>query len=176
MKLLFAPGTCSLGIHLLLEEIGKPYETQRVNLQEGAQHKPDFTSVNPKSKVPTLVRDDGSVLTEFPAIAFWLARTNPEAKLPPDDPDGQARALEAMDYVAGTMHPQGFGRIFRPSNFSSPPSGWTFPMRRMAGSALSWCSTSMTPGWSFRSSGPEMRLSDACRPNRCNAPEAAHRR
>jgi hypothetical protein len=30
MRLLFAPGTCSLGIHLLLEEIGKPYETQRV--------------------------------------------------------------------------------------------------------------------------------------------------
>jgi glutathione S-transferase len=115
MKLLFAPGTCSLGIHLLLEEIGKPYETQRVNLQEGAQHKPDFTSVNPKSKVPTLVRDDGSVLTEFPAIAFWLARTNPEAKLPPDDPDGQARALEAKDYVVGTMHPQGLGRIFRPN-------------------------------------------------------------
>src|SRR5580658_2755688 len=95
MKLMFAPGSCALGIHLLLEEIGKPYETERVNLQEGAQYKPEFTSVNPKSKVPTLVRDDGSVLTEFPAIAFWLARTNPQANLLPDDPDAQARALEA---------------------------------------------------------------------------------
>ena len=74
MKLMFAPGACSIGIHVLLEEIGKPYETQRVNLQEGAQYKPDFTTINPKSKVPTLVRDDGSVLTEFPAIAYWLAR------------------------------------------------------------------------------------------------------
>jgi len=118
MKLMFAPGACSLGIHLLLEEIGKPYETQRVNLMEGAQYKPDFTTVNPKSKVPTLVRDDGSVLTEFPAIAFWLARTNPAAKLLPDDPDAQARALEAMDYVVATMHMQGFTRIFRPGNFS----------------------------------------------------------
>ncbi len=118
MKLMFAPGACSLGIHLLLEEIGKPYETQRVNLMEGAQYKPDFTTVNPKSKVPTLVRDDGSVLTEFPAIAYWLARTNPAAKLLPDDPDAQARALEAMDYVVATMHMQGFTRIFRPGNFS----------------------------------------------------------
>jgi len=118
MKLMFAPGSCALGIHLLLEEIGKPYETQRVNLQEGAQYKPEFTAVNPKSKVPTLVRDDGSVLTEFPAIAYWLARTNPQAKLLPDDPDAQARALEAMDYVVATMHMQGFGRIFRPANFS----------------------------------------------------------
>jgi len=118
MKLLFAPGACSLGIHLLLEEIGKPYETERVNLQGGAQFQAPFTTVNPKSKVPTLVRDDGSVLTEFPAIAYWLARTNPAAKLLPEDPEGQARALEAMDYVVSTMHMQGFGRIFRPANFS----------------------------------------------------------
>ncbi|HUB12891.1 MAG TPA: glutathione S-transferase N-terminal domain-containing protein [Acetobacteraceae bacterium] len=118
MKLMYAPGACSIGIHVLLEEIGKPYETQRVNLAEGAQYKQDFTSVNPKSKVPTLVRDDGSVLTEFPAIAYWLARTNPQAKLLPDDPDAQARALEAMDYVVATMHMQGFTRIFRPGNFS----------------------------------------------------------
>jgi glutathione S-transferase len=118
MKLLYAPGACSLGIHLLLEEIGKPYETERVNLQGGAQYQAPFTSVNPKSKVPTLVRDDGSVLTEFPAIAYWLARTNPGAKLLPDDADAQARALEAMDYVVATMHMQGFTRIFRPGNFT----------------------------------------------------------
>ncbi|HEY1931293.1 MAG TPA: glutathione S-transferase N-terminal domain-containing protein [Acetobacteraceae bacterium] len=118
MKLLFAPGACSIGIHLLLEEIGKPYEAERVNLQGGAQYQAPFTAVNPKSKVPTLVRDDGSVLTEFPAIAYWLARTNPGAKLLPDDVDAQARALEAMDYVVSTMHMQGFTRIFRPGNFS----------------------------------------------------------
>jgi glutathione S-transferase len=118
MKLYFAPGACSLGIHVLLEEIGKPYETSPVNLREGAQYKPDFTAVNPKSKVPTLERDDGSVLTEFPAIAYWLAGTNPDARLLPADLDGQARALEAMDYVVATLHMQGFGRLFRPSGFA----------------------------------------------------------
>lgn len=118
MKLLYSPGACSLGIHALLEEIGKPYESERINLQGGAQYQAPFTSINPKSKVPTLVRDDGSVLTEFPAIAYWLARTNPQAKLLPDDPDAQARVLEAMDYVVATMHMQGFTRIFRPGNFS----------------------------------------------------------
>ncbi|MBV9248003.1 MAG: glutathione S-transferase N-terminal domain-containing protein [Acetobacteraceae bacterium] len=118
MKLMYSPGACSLGIHLLLEEIGQPYQAEVVNLREGAQYKPEFTSVNPKSKVPTLVRDDGSVLTEFPAIAFYLARANPQAKLLPDDAEAQARALEAMDYVVATMHMQGFTRIFRPGNFS----------------------------------------------------------
>lgn len=118
MKLMYAPGACSMGIHVLLEEVGKPYEAQAVDLRSGGQFKPEFTAMNPKSKVPTLVRDDGSVLTEFPAIAYWLACTNPQSKLLPDDADGQARALEAMDYAVATMHMQGFARIFRPSNFA----------------------------------------------------------
>jgi len=118
MKLMYSPGACSLGIHVLLEEIGKPYQTEAVNLREGGQFKPEFTSVNPKSKVPTLVRDDGSILTEFPAIAFWLARTNPDKHLLPDDADTQARVLEALDYVVATVHMQGFSRMFRASNYT----------------------------------------------------------
>jgi glutathione S-transferase len=118
MKLYYAPGACSLGIHVLLEEIGKPYEGVVVNLRQGEQFQPDFTAVNPKSKVPTLERDDGSVLTEFPAIAYWLARSNPGAHLLPEDADGQTRALEAMDYAVATIHMQGASRLFRPSNFT----------------------------------------------------------
>ena len=69
MKLFYAPGACSIGIHVLMEELGKPYDGVAVNLREGAQFKPEFTSVNPKSKVPTVVDDNGTVRTEFPAIA-----------------------------------------------------------------------------------------------------------
>ncbi len=119
MKLYYAPGACSVGIHVLLEEIGKPYEAQPVNLREGEQYKPPFTEKNPKSKVPTLERDDGSILTEFPAIALWLARTNPDKHLLPDDAEGQARAFEAMDYCVATLHMQGFSRIVRPGNYSA---------------------------------------------------------
>jgi glutathione S-transferase len=122
MKLMYSPGACSIGIHVLLEEIGKPYEAQLVNLREGGQFKPEFTSVNPKSKVPTLVRDDGSVLTEYPAIAYWLARTNPDKKLLPDDVDAQARTLEALDYAVSTVHMQGFSRLFRASNYTPNPA------------------------------------------------------
>lgn len=122
MKLYYAPGACSIGIHVLLEEIGKPYEAVAVNLREGAQYKPDFTAVNPKSKVPTLARDDGSVLTEYPAIAYWLARTNPSANLLPDNIDLQAHALELTDYAVATIHMQGFGRQFRSANFTPNPA------------------------------------------------------
>jgi glutathione S-transferase len=117
MKLYYAPGVCSIGIHVLLEEIGKPYELEAVNLREGAQYQPQFTQVSPKSKVPALQRDDGSVLTEFPVIASWLAKKNPEAKLIPPDLETETRAMEAMEYAVATMHGQGFARIFRPGNF-----------------------------------------------------------
>ncbi|HEY6438690.1 MAG TPA: glutathione S-transferase N-terminal domain-containing protein [Acetobacteraceae bacterium] len=122
MKLMYSPGACSIGIHVLLEEIGKPYEAQLVNLREGGQFKPEFTSVNPKSKVPTLVRDDGSVLTEYPAIAYWLARTNPDKKLLPEDVEAQVRAIEALDYAVATVHMQGFSRLFRASNYTPNPA------------------------------------------------------
>ncbi|MDI3306398.1 MAG: glutathione binding-like protein [Acetobacteraceae bacterium] len=118
MKLYYSPGACSVGIHVVLEEIGKPYELALVPLKDGAQYKPDYVAVNPKSKVPALQRDDGSVLTEWPVIATWLARTNPQAKLMPTDLEGEIRCLEAMDYICGTIHPQGFTRQFRAANFT----------------------------------------------------------
>jgi glutathione S-transferase len=118
MDLYFAPGTCSIGIHVILEEIGKPYNRRKLDFAKREQHAPEFTKINPKGKVPALVRDDGSVLTEFPAIATWLARSNRHKHLLPEDLDGQTRALEAVDYVVATIHMQGFGRLFRPGNFT----------------------------------------------------------
>jgi glutathione S-transferase len=118
MKLYYAPGTCAIGIHVLLEEIGKPYQLELVDFRDGAQYKPPFTGINRKSKVPTLARDDGSILTEFPVIARWLARQNPQANLIPQDEETETRAMEIMEYVVGTIHPEGFRRLFRTERFA----------------------------------------------------------
>jgi glutathione S-transferase len=122
MKLYYAPGACSIGIHVLLEEIGKPYQAEAVNFREGAQYKPPFTGINSKSKVPTLERDDGSILTEFPVIARWLALRNPEAGLIPKDEEADIRAMEVMEYAVGTIHSQGFTRLFRTERFTPSPA------------------------------------------------------
>jgi glutathione S-transferase len=118
MKLLYAPGACSIGIHVILEEIGAPFEIERVSLRDGEHLRSSFTSINPKSKVPTLIRDDGSVLTEFPAIAYYLANTHPAAKLWPEGVEAQSRALEIIDYIVATIHMQGFSRMFAPGKFA----------------------------------------------------------
>jgi glutathione S-transferase len=119
MKLYYSPGACSIGIHVLLEEIGKPYQLEVVNLREGAQFKPPFSGVSPKGKVPALERDDGTVLTEFPVIARWLGR---QANLLPKEEEADTRAMEAMEYAVGTMHGQGFARLFRSERFAPSAS------------------------------------------------------
>ncbi len=123
MKFFYTPNTCSLGIHILLEEIGEPYELSKVDFATRQQHGEDYRAISPKSKVPALQLDDGTVITEWPAVAFYLASKFPAAKLMPKDLMKQVRALEVCDYVVATIHMQGFSRTARPENFTFDEAG-----------------------------------------------------
>jgi glutathione S-transferase len=106
MKFYMTPGSCTTGIHILLEELDLAFEAYIVNLPAGDHHKPEYLSINPKSTIPTLVRDDGTALTEFQAIAWWLARKYPKAHLLPDDIEGETLVVEIMAYVVAVIpHP-----------------------------------------------------------------------
>jgi glutathione S-transferase len=118
LTLCYMPPTCAIGIHVILEEIGKPYKWRKIDFAQHEHHKPEYLAINPKGKVPALIRDDGSVLTEWPAIAMWLALTNGDANLLSTDPDKIARTLEAIDYIVATLHAQAWARFFRPQNFT----------------------------------------------------------
>lgn len=119
MKLFYSPGACSLGVHVALEEIGAPFTTQRISTRDGSNLKPEYLAVNPKGKVPALALDDGTVITEYPAIAMYLARANPGAALLPEGLRGEIDCLSVLDYIAGTVHPMGFTRQFRAARFAS---------------------------------------------------------
>ena len=112
LKFYMTPGSCSTGIHILLEELALPFEVTIVNLPGGDHLKPEYVALNPKGTIPTLVLDDGQALTEFQAIAYWLARAYPRRRLLPDNPLLAMRALELMAYVVGTVHGQGYTRVF----------------------------------------------------------------
>jgi glutathione S-transferase len=118
LKLYMTPGSCSTGIHILLEELELVFEAYIVNLPAGDQYKPDYLAINPKSTIPTLVKPDGHAITEFCAIAYWLARSYPKAKLLPGDVDGDTLVLEAMNYIVSTIHMQGFTRIFTTDHYA----------------------------------------------------------
>ena len=74
MKLYFAPMTCSLSPHIVLRELGLPFELIRVdNKTKRTADALDFLTINPKGYVAALVLDNGSVLTEGPVIVQYLA-------------------------------------------------------------------------------------------------------
>lgn len=118
MKLYMTPGSCSTAIHIILEELDEVFEAYVVNLPAGDHFKPDYVAINPKSTIPTLVRRDGTSLTEVQAIAYWLARSHPRARLWPDGVESESRLIEAMAYIVGTIHGQGFARIFATNSFA----------------------------------------------------------
>src|SRR6056297_1190235 len=119
--LCYAKKTCSIGIHVLLEETGAPFDLRIVDFSKKEQKTPDYLALNPKGKVAALVRDDGSVLTEYAAIAMWLALQHPEKTLMPTDPEGMVRTLEAMDFVIGTVHMLSWRMFRRPDAYSDIP-------------------------------------------------------
>jgi glutathione S-transferase len=84
MKLYYSPGACSLSPHIVAGEAGLAIELEKVDL---AEHKTasgqDYLAVNPKGYVPALRLDDGSVLTEGPAIVQYLADQKPASGFGP---------------------------------------------------------------------------------------------
>lgn len=121
MRLFHSPGACSEGILLLLEETGAPYAVEIVDLKSGQQRAPAYLAQNPKGKVPALLRPDGSLLTEFPVIALWLARRFPEAGLIGDGIEAEVRALELTEYIVASLHMRGFTLFKVPQKFAADP-------------------------------------------------------
>jgi glutathione S-transferase len=122
MKLYFGPGSCALASHIVLEEIGKPFEAVKLDLAAGEQRKPDYLAINPKGRVPALITAAG-VLTETPAILVYLAQTSPEAGLAPTDPWALAKVQEFTSYLASTVH-VAHAHKQRGSRWSDDPASW----------------------------------------------------
>ena len=103
MKLYYSQGACSLSDHIVLEWIGKPFETQRVSHAEMKQ--PDYLRLNPAGAVPVL-DDGGYILTQNAAILGYLADLNPELKLGGDGtPRGRAEVTRWLAFINADVHP-----------------------------------------------------------------------
>jgi glutathione S-transferase len=117
MKFYYGIGSCSLVVRFLLLHAGEMFDAVSLDLEAGEQHEPCFLSLNPKGKVPVIVRDDGRVLTEIGTISTWIAATHPEARLIPDELDARIRVQETLEYCISTIHAFGVLRIFAPLVF-----------------------------------------------------------
>jgi len=126
-RLYYSPGACSMAAHIVLEEIGSPYELSLISssgLREGRRTATlEWRAINPKGRVPALTGVRGRIggaedlLTELHAILIYLARTNPAAGLLPTDPAAEARCVEWMNWLASNVHAMSYGQIWRSQRF-----------------------------------------------------------
>lgn len=115
MKLYYAPGTCSLSPHIVLNELGLKYEAEKVDLKtKKTESGKDYNTIAEKSAVPLLVLDNGEQLTEGSAIVQYLADIKPEAELAPNNGTFErVRLQEMLNYIASDFHKSHYA-LFKP--------------------------------------------------------------
>jgi len=122
MKLYYSPGACSFAPHIVLEEIGKPYEVELVSTMDGSTQKEKYLKINPKGRVPLLI-DGEHIITEASAIMSYLALANPDSNLIDESPLQLARTIEWMNWLA-TIHTQVIAQNWRAERFTDDDSAY----------------------------------------------------
>ena len=118
MKLYYAPFACSLASHIALREARLDVTLARIDLRtkqvEGGH---DLHDVNPMGQVPTLVLDDGHVLTESGAVLAWVGDRVPErALVPGPTPFERYELTRWLSFVGCEIHKKGLAPIFDPTS------------------------------------------------------------
>lgn len=116
MKLYFSPGACSLSPHIVLQELGMQYDTEKVNLADKKTASGgDYRQINAKGYVPALQLDNGDVLTEGPAIVQYLADQMPEKQLVPKAGTMERyHLMEWLNFISTEVH-KAFSPLFKPT-------------------------------------------------------------
>ena len=112
IKLFYAPGTCALAPHIVLEWIGEPYDLERVQLGS-----PEYLKINPLGQVPAMIDGDSGVMNQADALLKYLSHKYPAAKLGDNGTLQDAYELDRwLAFFTGDVHPA-FFPFFRPNRY-----------------------------------------------------------
>jgi len=81
-QLHYFPSNANAAPHMVLEELGQPYDLLLVDRAKNGQKSKDYLRINPNGRIPTLV-DGDLVLFEAAAIVLHLVDKHPDAGLAP---------------------------------------------------------------------------------------------
>jgi len=118
MQLYFSPFACSLASHITAREAGVDIDLVSVALAtKRTADGGDFLAVTPKGQVPALRLDEGTVLTEGPAVLQYLADAAPASGLlPAPGSKLRYRVIEWVNYVGTEIHKLCFYLMFAPDS------------------------------------------------------------
>jgi len=119
MKLYGVKGACSLAPHIILKELGLPFELKLFGWSDRAT-RDELKKINPMGQVPTLVTDEGYPLAEGAAIMQYLISKKPNT-LFPESGEKRFKAFEWMNFISTALH-KAYVPIFNPKVFSEDES------------------------------------------------------
>jgi len=116
MKLYYMPGACSLSPHIVLNEAGLPFDKVKVDGKtKSMDGGGDYRGVNPLGYVPLLELDDGTRISEGPAIVQYIADKVPAKNLAPATGTMERTKLQSwLNFISSEMH-KGFSPLFNPT-------------------------------------------------------------
>jgi glutathione S-transferase len=104
-QLHYYPGNASMAVHVLLREIGRPFELVLVDRDLGAHKSAQYLRLNPNGQIPVYV-DEGLVLYEAAAICLHLADRAPGAALVPEiGTAARAHCYKWLMWLTNTLQP-----------------------------------------------------------------------
>lgn len=106
MKLFYSPNACSLAPHIVLRELGLPFDLIKVDLEQHlTELGEDFYRLNKKGQVPVLQLEDGSFLTEGAVISqFLVDQFERKDLLPEINTSERYQTLSWMNFIASEIH------------------------------------------------------------------------
>lgn len=112
IKLFYAPGTCALAPHIVLEWVGEPYELEKVR-----PNSPEYLKINPLGQVPAMIDGDSGVMNQADALLKYLSHKYPQANLGDDGTLSGAYELDRwLAFLTGDVHPA-FFPFFKPGRY-----------------------------------------------------------
>mgnify|MGYP001819391967 CR=1 FL=1 len=120
-KLYYALGSAAMGVRVILEEIGAPYELIQTTIAMDQPRPAEQMALNPNGWVPVLIWDDKSMY-ECAAITVFLCDRHREANLAPgiDDPE-RGLYLQTLVYFSNSVQ-NAFQLNYYPDRFADTPA------------------------------------------------------
>lgn len=115
MKLYYSPGVCSLSPHIVLREAGLPFTLVKTDIRAKTMDGgTDYRTVNPNGYVPALELDDGTIITEGPAIVQYVAdKAGATSLAPPNGTLARTQLQSWLNFISTELH-KGFSPLFNP--------------------------------------------------------------
>lgn len=155
--------TTSYRVRAALNLKSVAYDLVPIDLVAGDQRDEEYRALNPGAGVPTLVLDDGTVLTQSMAIMEYADQIWPTPRLIPQDPLERAKVLAAAHTVACDIHPVNNLRVIGQlkSRFGATPDQARDWMCHWIGQGFASLEQQLAEDTRF-SFGPDPDIADLC--------------